>query len=172
MKLNHKISRGMALLAGGAVLSSTLLTATPARADKSKNYKIGAIALGAIAAYKLSKGDTLVGAAAGAGAYYAYKKSQDADDDRYGYGYDRDNDRYDNNRYPDNYDNGYYGDTNDPGYYGNDGYYGSDRNEGRNGRRNDSGRYGRNDDRRDDNRYPGSSYLAPEAGHDLQPVLR
>lgn len=76
-----------------------LLHPAPARADKAKNYKYGAIALGAVGAYLLSKGKTVEGAAVLSAGAYTYKKGEDArkatkgDDyrDRYGY---RNDDRY------------------------------------------------------------------------------
>ena len=99
----HKSSRFLALLTVGALSATALLHPTPAHADKAKNYKYGAIALGVVGGYLLSKGKTVEGAAVlGAGAY-TYKKGEDArksaKDDRYGrYDYNR-GDRY--SRYPD-----------------------------------------------------------------------
>lgn len=82
--------KSVALLSGAVMLTSTLgasvLTATPARAadtKKSKQFKTGAIALGALAAYFALKGKTVPAAAAAAGGYYVYKKSQD-EKNRYG----------------------------------------------------------------------------------------
>ena len=71
------------------------MQATPARADKDKNYKYGAFSLVAVGAYLLSKGKTVEGAAVvGAGAY-AYKKGEFARKaDKYGYRY---GDRYGTN---------------------------------------------------------------------------
>ena len=106
-------SRLLALATAGVLSASVLLQPAPARADKAKNYKYGAIALGALGAYILSKGKTVEGAAVlGAGAY-TYKKGEDArkaaknDDYRYGdrYSYNDDyRDRYeDRNDYNDRY---------------------------------------------------------------------
>lgn len=111
-------SRILALLTAGVLSTGVLLHPAPARADKAKNYKYGAIALGAVGAYLLSKGKTVEGAAVlGAGAY-TYKKGEDARKsdnnndyrDRYNYR-DRNNNRYPNptpNR--DQYDNNVYND--------------------------------------------------------------
>ena len=94
MKILHP-SRLLAVLTAGVLSASVLLQPAPARADKAKTYKYGAIALGAVGGYLLSKGKTVEGAAVlGAGAY-TYKKGEDArkadknDDYRYGdrYGY-------------------------------------------------------------------------------------
>ena len=108
MQLKPRFSRFVALSVGAAI-ASTLFQAAPARADKAKNLKYGAIALGAVGAYYLSKGKTVPAAAAAAGGYYAYKKSRDAEDartdsNRYGYN------PYENSNgaiYPDDADSGY-----------------------------------------------------------------
>lgn len=126
MKNLPNASRFLALLTVGVLSAGVLLQSAPAHAaDKAKNYKYGAIALGAVGAYLLSKGKTVEGAAVlGAGAY-TYKKGEDTrkadkyDDyrDRYSYR-DRNNNRYPNpvptrDRY-DNYGNyGNYNDYND-----------------------------------------------------------
>ena len=110
-------SRLLALATAGVLSASVLLAPAPARADKAKNYKYGAIALGVLGGVLLSKGKTVEGAAVlGAGAY-TYKKGEDARKadkydnyrDRYGY---RNGDRYSYNngdRYGTNgsYDNDY-----------------------------------------------------------------
>lgn len=98
-----RVVRGAALMTGGVLMASTLLPATPARAaddeKKSKNYKTGAIVLGAAAAYMILKGKTVPAAIAGAGAYYAYKKSKDAKNEgRYS---QSDSRRPSQDRYPD-----------------------------------------------------------------------
>ena len=118
--------RLLALLTASVLTVGVMLHSTPARADKAKNYKYGAVALGVVGAYLLSKGKTVEGAVVlGAGAY-TYKKGEDtrkADNndnyrDRYGYRYD---DR-DTDRYPAPNPNGdRYGDTNSNNY--NDRYY-------------------------------------------------
>lgn len=125
MKFSPRFTRFTALTVAGVLAAGTLMSATPAHADKSKTLKYGAIGLGALGAYWLSKGKTLEGAAALAGGVYAYKKSRDAQRDEH-----RD-DRY--SEYP-GY-GGYYGSG-----YGQDGYYGGgyDRNSGYYG-----GSYGR-----------------------------
>ena len=128
-------TRGMALLTGGVMAVSAFVPAlglSVARADeksdrKARQYKTGAIALGAAAAYFGLKSKNPVGAiAAGAGAYYAYKKSKEAK--RQG-----GRDRYGN--YPDDDQYAQYPEDND-------GYGVDNRNSGRR----DRDRYGRNDD--------------------------
>ncbi len=113
-------SRLLAVATAGILSASVLLAPAPARADKAKNYKYGAIALGVLGGVLLSKGKTVEGAAAlGAGAY-TYKKGEDtrkADKydnygnygDRYGYNNSYNNgDRYGyNNSYNSGYDNRY-----------------------------------------------------------------
>ena len=128
-------SRGLALLTGGVLAASAFLPVlglSTAHADeksdrKARQYKTGAIALGAAAAYFGLKSKNPVGAiAAGAGAYYAYKKSKEAKQqggrDRYG-------------NYPDDDQYAQYPDDND-GYNV----------DNRDNRRNERERYGRNDD--------------------------
>ena len=130
MKISNP-SRLLALLTAGVLSASVMLHSAPARADKAKNYKYGAIALGVLGGYLLSKGKKVEGAAVlGAGAY-TYKKGEDARKadkndnyrDRYGYrdrynngdrygdsGYDNrynNGDRDDDSRYDDRYDNSY-----------------------------------------------------------------
>ena len=109
MKISNP-SRLLALLTAGVLSAGVMLHPAPARADKAKTYKYGAIALGAVGAYMLSKGKTVEGAALlGAGAY-AYKKGEDTRKaepygnyrDRYGY---RSNN---GNRYGNSYNQGYY----------------------------------------------------------------
>ena len=155
MKISHP-SRLLALATAGVLSASLLLQPAPARADKAKTYKYGAIALGAVGAYMLSKGKTVEGAAIlGAGAY-AYKKGEDTrkaekyNDYRYGnrYGYNSGN--Y-GDRYGDRYDNGY--NVPDRNRLGNrddnrNSDYRAD-NTNRDSYRNDS--YNRNDDYRNDN---------------------
>lgn len=130
-----------------AVLASGAFVSTPAQASpKSKNYKTGAIVLGALGGYLLSKGKTVEGAAVLGGGYLAYKKGQkEARNERYGsnYGqgrYNNDSSPYYNGNasYPDpNYNNGSYNNGN----YGNGGY--SNGNYGSNGSYN-NGNYGNN----------------------------
>jgi len=113
-----RTSRGMLLLAGAMVAATSMLSVAPAQAaDKSKNYKTGAIVLGAASAYFILKGKTVPAVAAGAGAYYAYKKSEDAKND-----YRYDDDYY--SQYPNDYDRGGYdrGGYNRGGYGRGDGY--------------------------------------------------
>lgn len=151
MKSLH--TRSIALLAGGALATSMLLTPAPARADKSKSLKIGALVLGAAAVISAANGKDLPAAAAAAGAYYAYKKSKDAKNDEYS-------------------DNGYPGDIyadNGNGRYGNGGYgsYPAD-NGGYNSYPGDNGRGGRhgaysNDNDGYYNNYPGND--APYYGN-------
>lgn len=99
-------SRFVALLTGAVIASATLFQAAPARADKAKNLKYGAIGLGVVGAYLFSKGKTVPAAAAVAGGVYAYKKSQNAQQqNRYGY---NPNGRSDGAIYPDSsYDSAY-----------------------------------------------------------------
>ncbi|RYX80432.1 hypothetical protein EON83_28595 [bacterium] len=77
-----------AVLASGAFFASAPAQAAP----KSKIYKGGAIALGVLGAYWLSKGKTVEGAAAVGGGYLAYKQGEK---ERKNEKYD---DRWDNNR--------------------------------------------------------------------------
>ena len=116
MKKTPNSSRVLALLTAGVLSAGVMLQPAPARADKAKNYKYGAIALGAVGAYLLSKGKTVEGAAVlGAGAY-TYKKGEDArkaDDYNYGdyrdrYGYRNDNNDSYGTRYDDRYNYGNY----------------------------------------------------------------
>ena len=119
MKTSTKV-RGLALLTGG-VLAVSSLTAPGVQARTSrKDYKTGAVVLGALGVILATKGETVPAVVAGAGAYYAYKKSQDRRHNhnyanryptsRSHYSY---NDRNNNqNVYPDagdseNYDSGY-----------------------------------------------------------------
>ncbi len=86
MQFRTRPTRAIALLTATVLAGGALLHPTPARADKAKTYKYGAIALGAVAAYMAAKGKTVPAAVAAAGGYYAYKKSKDAkNNDRYGY---------------------------------------------------------------------------------------
>lgn len=89
----------MALLTGGAFALAATFQPAPAQADtKSKLYKGGAAALGALGAYWILEGKTIEGAAAAAGGYYAYKKGRDIEkEDRY-------DDYWDRDRYDDRYD--------------------------------------------------------------------
>ncbi len=118
MKISNP-SRLLALATAGILSASVLLAPAPARADKAKTYKYGAVALGVLGGVLLSKGKTVAGAAVlGAGAY-AYKKGEDTRkaekyDNRYGYnnnGYNNNynnGDRYSyNNSYNSGYDNSY-----------------------------------------------------------------
>lgn len=119
-------SRFLALLTVSALTATALLQPATAHADKAKTYKYGAIALGALGAYMLSKGKTVEGAAVlGAGAY-VYKKGEDTrkaekdDYDRYGNRYDYSNgDRYTRNPiYPDARDDTRYRDRDRYNNYG------------------------------------------------------
>ena len=94
MQFKPRSTRFIALSTAAILASATFFHSAPAHADKAKTYKYGAIGLGVLGAYMLSKGKTLPGAAAIAGGAYAYKKSQQAKDDRY-------------SRYPDDYSSGY-----------------------------------------------------------------
>jgi len=116
MKTSTKM-RSLFLLGGvTAMMGITMMVPQAAHADKAKNYKYGAAALGVLGAILVAKGKTIPGVLAGAGAYYAYKKGdkiQEQEKNRYPY-YRRDKDRYDsrydnryNDRYDDRYDNRY-----------------------------------------------------------------
>ena len=84
MQFKPLSSRAVALFTGGVLAATTLFHPAPAQADKAKTYKYGAIGLGVLGAYMLSKGKTVPGAAAVAAGAYAYKKSRDAEkSDRY-----------------------------------------------------------------------------------------
>jgi len=122
MKHTIQPSRLAAAATGLALIAGTFAASAPVQArprTSSKTYKTGAVALGVLGAYFLSKGKTAEGAAALGGGYLAYKKGQSVQrDERYGrynyprYGY--------NNRY--NAPNGrYYGNAN--GYDGNSNGY-------------------------------------------------
>lgn len=76
MQLAQFRSRSLSLLTAGILATGACLQAAPAHADNSKTLKYGAIGLGALGAYMLSKGKKLEGAAALGGAYYAYTKSK------------------------------------------------------------------------------------------------
>lgn len=106
MQLQPRSTRTIALLTGTVLAAATLLHPAPARADKAKTYKYGAIVLGGAAAYLAVKGKTVPAAVAAAGGYYVYKKSQNAKDDaRYGYYPDSNSQSSGNAIYPD--DTGY-----------------------------------------------------------------
>jgi hypothetical protein len=163
MQLKPRTTRTIALLTGGIIAATTLFHPAPAQAaDKSKKLKYGAVGLGVLGAYLLSKGKTAPGAVAVAGGLYAYKKGRNKQkDDRYSsrtrdgrdYVYNNgsysggayDNGSYSNGRY----DNGDY-DSNGYGYSSGDDYeyranaqYRDNRghgNQGRNGRDRNSGR--------------------------------
>ena len=127
MKKLSNPSRVLALFTAGVLTAGVMLQAAPAHADKSKTYKYGAIALGALGAYMLSKGKTVAGVAVlGAGAY-AYKKGEDTrksesyGDYRNRYGYRNGNNN--SNRYKNNYNGGYnYNSSYDTYYNGNNRY--------------------------------------------------
>lgn len=155
MKNLPNSSRLLALLTAGVLSAGVMLHPAPARADKAKNYKYGAIALGAVGAYLLSKGKTVEGAAVlGAGAY-TYKKGEDArkSDNNNDY-----RDRYDyrdrnNNRYPDPTPNrDRYNNSNDY----NDRYRVPARNRLGDTKSNSGYRPYRNDDRYGNDRYRGN----------------
>jgi len=127
MQLSTRKSRFVALLTGATILSATLFHPTPASANDSKNWKYGAIGLGVLGAYALSKGKNVEGAAALGGAYYAYKKGeQERKEDQWHDGRNNRDDRWDrrsdrrDNRRDDRRDrrNDYYN-----GSYNNGGYY-------------------------------------------------
>ena len=114
MQFKPRSARFVAIFTG-FVLASAAAGTSPAHAlEKSKKLKYGAIALGAVGAYMLSKGKTVPAAAAAAGGYYVYKKSEKArdeerfgdrnGDDRYGYNPDR---NYGGDVYPDDYSTQY-----------------------------------------------------------------
>lgn len=124
MKKLSNPSRLLALFTAGVLTAGVMLHPAPARADKAKNYKYGAIALGAVGAYLLSKGKTVAGVAVlGAGAY-AYKKGEDTrKSENYGNRYGYNNGSYNNGSYNNgSYNNGSY-DNNDR--YPNDTRYNS-----------------------------------------------
>ena len=79
-------SRLTALATALVLVAGVSISSVPAQArTSSKTYKTGAIALGALGAYYLSKGKTVQGAAAIGGGYLAYKKGQKvAGQERYG----------------------------------------------------------------------------------------
>lgn len=81
-----RFSRLPALATGLILIAGASLSSVPAQArTSSKTYKAGAIALGALGAYYISKGKTVQGAAAVGGGYLAYKKGQKvANQERYG----------------------------------------------------------------------------------------
>jgi hypothetical protein len=122
MKNSIRPSRLAALATGLVLASGAFLSAPSAQArprTSSKTYKAGAVALGVLGGYLITKGKTVEGAAAVGGGYLAYKKGQKvANQERYG--------RYDNQRY--GYNNGGYnnGGYNNGGYnnggYNNGGY--------------------------------------------------
>lgn len=97
MQVQPRSTRFVALLTGFIVASSALSIAPAHAMDKSKKLKYGAIGLGVVGAYLLTKGKTVPAAAVAAGGYYVYKKSQKASDEER-YGYNNDN-RYGDNRY-------------------------------------------------------------------------
>ncbi len=142
-------SRIIALPLAAVLASGALFTSAPAQAaPKGKIYKGGAIALGVLGAYLLSKGKTLEGAAAVGGGYLAYKKGQkESKQEKYGSNYG--NDRYgsyDTRHNNSHSNNGY----NQPYYNGNASYNGGD--------------YRYNDN---DNSYPDNSdYSNPNDGDD------
>jgi hypothetical protein len=86
MKTSTKV-RGMALLTGGVLTVSSLAAPGVQAKTSSKDYKTGAVVLGALGVILATQGKTVPAVVAGAGAYYAYKKSKDR---RYNYA----------NRYP------------------------------------------------------------------------
>src|SRR5690606_7146578 len=94
--LTSRKVRSLFLLGGvAAMMGATMMVPTAAHADKSKNLKYGAAALGVLGVILAAKGKTLPAVAAAAGAYYAYEKGKDAkEEERY-------NDRY--NQYPNDY---------------------------------------------------------------------
>ena len=91
MKINTKSS--IALLTGGVLAASAIAlpAAHAAESKKEKQFKTGAVILGALGAYFVVKGKTVPAVVAGAGAYYAYKKSKD---ERNEYSYRDNDDRY------------------------------------------------------------------------------
>lgn len=105
--MHNSSSRLAALVAGLALVGTSALTVAPAQArTSSKTYKAGAVALGALGAYLLSKGKTVEGAAVLGGGVLAYKKGRDVQREEQRYG------RYDSSPrygYNDNYGNAYPG---------------------------------------------------------------
>lgn len=176
MQLKARSSRALALLTGGVIAASTFFHPAPAQADKAKTYKYGAIGLGILGAYMLSKGKTVPGAAAVAGGVYAYKKSRDAerndryDDGRYNDRYGRAQDRYPqyNSSYPD-YNSNY------PQYNSNAQYnprY-TDNNRDRDEQCNNQGQYGQGQYQRNDRRDSNRGYSRSNgSNYDLSPYLR
>ena len=125
-------SRVLALPLAAVLASGAFFHAAPAQAaPKSKTYKAGAIALGALGAYMLSKGKTVEGAAILGGGYLAYRQGEkerkrEQNAGRFG-GIDN---GYYNNGNPNNgsYNNGNTGwdtgwDNGNPRYNNNGGYY-------------------------------------------------
>lgn len=121
-------SRLAAAATGLVLVAGTFAASSPAQArshTSGKTYKTGAIALGVVGAYFLSRGKTVEGAALLGGGVLAYKKGQGVQkDERYGrynyprYGYNNrtnaPNDRYTNNRFADqnqsgNWNSGWHG---------------------------------------------------------------
>ena len=124
-------SRLAAAATGLALVAGTFVASSPASArphTNSKTYKTGAIALGVLGAYFLSKGKTVEGAALLGGGVLAYKKGQSVqNNERYGrynyprYGtnnrYNAPNDPYYNNRFDGqnqsgNWNSGWHGEAN------------------------------------------------------------
>ena len=110
-------SRTIALPLAAILASGALFSVTPAEAKpRSKDYKTGAIALGALGAYLLSRGKTVAGAAVIGGGVLAYNKGEQLrKQDRYGSYYDpryRGSNTRDRNRNNGGYTNGSYSNWN------------------------------------------------------------
>jgi hypothetical protein len=188
MQLKPRTTRTVALLTGGVIAATTLFHPAPAQAaDKSKKLKYGAVGLGVLGAYLLSKGKTVPGAVAAAGGLYAYKKGRNEQRDerfsnrnRDGRDYGYNNGGYRGGGYSNgSYDNGYYDDNGygyDNGYRANAQYRD---NRGRNERdrnrdadcRDDRGGRGSRNDRRDDRGRRNNRNDRP-GNYDLSPYLR
>lgn len=152
-------SRFIALPLAAVLTSGVFFSPVPVQAaPKSKTYKTGAVVLGALGAYLLSKGKTVEGAAVLGGGYLAYKKGEkERKNERYGY---NGNAPYYNGNasYPDpNYNNGSYnngGNSNwDTGWDNGNGSYNNGNTYPDNGYNNGNynngsySNYGGNDDR-------------------------
>ncbi len=162
MKHTIQPSRLAAAITGLALVAGTFAVSSPVQArprTSSKTYKTGAIALGVLGAYFLSRGKTVEGAAALGGGYLAYKKGQKVQrDERYG--------RYNYPRY--GYNNGYNAPNNR--YYGNPtDYNGNSNGYGGNSNGNDNGNdYRLNDSNQSgdwNSGWSGSADVRPQRGN-------
>jgi hypothetical protein len=164
--------RSVALLTGGVLAASAflpMLGVATARADeksdrKSRQYKTGALVLGAATAYfALKSKKTVPAIVAGAGAYYAYKKSKDLKNRPGRYGYNP-GQRDPNRNYPDrNYPDPQYSNPDRDAQYptdDTDGYY---NNRNRDDRNRDAQPANYPDD---DNGYGDNGYNNPDSNND------